>query len=254
MGRKVRCVDTGIVYNSIEEAAKLYGNNISANAISKCCSGVNNTVRDGSSWEYIYEEIEDLEDEEWLDIPRYKGIYQASNKGRIKSLSRTIIRNNGKKQYTPGQLMSIYKDKEGYMHVGLRNGKNNSKPINELVHRLVAETFIVNDDPINKLEVNHKDENKENNYVENLEWCTRLYNINYGTRKERISDKLSRAVICNETGVEFKSATEAAKLYEGYKCNRTKITACCTGKREYSGTLPDGTKLTWRYKVIDEED
>lgn len=72
----------------------------------------------------------------------------------------------------------------GYLHVLLcKNGKY----ITHNVHRLVAETFIPN--PDNLPEINHKDENKENNCVDNLEWCTRKYNMNYGTTQFRIHNK-----------------------------------------------------------------
>ena len=73
-------------------------------------------------------------------------------------------------------------DSKGYLQVELRDdyGKRKIKK----VHRLVAETFIPN--PDNLPEVNHKDENKQNPSVSNLEWCTSKYNSNYGIRKERI--------------------------------------------------------------------
>lgn len=72
------------------------------------------------------------------------------------------------------------REKKGYMNVSLfKKGKK----INKLVHRLVAEAFIPN--PDNYPQVNHKDENSKNNNVENLEWCTQKYNMNYGTLKER---------------------------------------------------------------------
>ena len=103
--------------------------------------------------------------------------YQVSNLGRLMSLN---YRNTGR-----AELLKTSKDKCGYLRVGLfKNGKRKMFS----VHRLVAETFIPN--PNNLPEVNHKDENKENNFVGtpdnnykdgNLEWCTREYNMNYGT-------------------------------------------------------------------------
>lgn len=59
-----------------------------------------------------------------------------------------------------------------------------------LVHRIVAQAFVENDDPVHKREVNHKDENKENNEATNLEWCTRRYNCNYGSIKDKIRESL----------------------------------------------------------------
>lgn len=76
-------------------------------------------------------------------------------------------------------------DKKGYLNVSLfKNGKKKNK----LVHRLVAETFIEN---INKYpQVNHKNENTYDNYVDNLEWCTAKYNSNYGTHKDKIKKRM----------------------------------------------------------------
>lgn len=102
----------------------------------------------------------------WKDIPGYEGLYQASNMGRIRSLKfRHIDRIH---------IMCLGKRTDGYLCVGLsKNGKVTSKT----VHRLVALTFLPN--PNGYEMVNHKDENKRNNRVDNLEWCTRSYNQVY---------------------------------------------------------------------------
>ena len=76
-----------------------------------------------------------------------------------------------------------------------------------LAHRLVAETYIEN--PYNFEQVNHKDENKTNNCINNLEWCDRKYNINYGTGMKRASIKKQKKVRCIETGEVFDSQKEA---------------------------------------------
>lgn len=108
----------------------------------------------------------------------YKGIYKISNLGRIKSLER--LDNKGRTVHE--KILSSCKRPDGYYTVGLSiNGKAKSF----LIHRLVALTFIPN--PDNLPEINHKDENKSNNCVDNLEWCTSKYNCNYGTHNERVS-------------------------------------------------------------------
>lgn len=81
--------------------------------------------------------------------------------------------------------MAPHKDTKGYYQVGLRNDKGKKMLV---VHRLVAMAFLPN--PNNYEQVNHKDENKTNNCVDNLEWCDVKYNNNYGTRNERMAKTL----------------------------------------------------------------
>ena len=113
--------------------------------------------------------------EEWRDIKGYEGRYQVSNLGRVRSLRD----NHGNYRE---KIRATILNKEGYNYISLyKEGKIKMC----LVHRLVAEAFI--DNPNNYKEVNHKDENKQNNSVSNLEWCTAEYNCNYGTRNKRHS-------------------------------------------------------------------
>ncbi len=135
----------------------------------------------------------------------YEGLYQISNLGRVKSLSK---RSNHKKEIIKKTPLI-----QGYPHVVLYK-KSKGTPI--LVHRLVAEAFI--DNPDNLPEINHKDENKTNNYVNNLEWCTHKYNINYGNSAKaraqhlRIQGrKMSKPVKCVETNIIYPSIVEASK-------------------------------------------
>lgn len=115
----------------------------------------------------------------WKDIKGYEGLYQISNYGNVKSLERVIEDNKGsyiKKE----KILTPTINNRGYYHIGLRN---NSKTKYYYVHRLVAEAFIPN--PNNYPIINHKDEDKTNNKVDNLEWCTPKYNANYGTAIQR---------------------------------------------------------------------
>lgn len=112
----------------------------------------------------------------WKDIQKYKGRYQISNMGRVKSLARTITDELGREKPIQEKVLKPSNNK-GYLRVRLE-GKF------YYIHRLVAEAFIPN--PKNLPEVNHKDENKQNNCIDNLEWCSKEYNANYGTRVQRI--------------------------------------------------------------------
>lgn len=119
----------------------------------------------------------------WKDIENYEGYYQVSNLGRVRSVNRIVINSmGGKIQHLQGKLQILKPGKLGYVIAQL--SKDNKRKYCK-VHRLVAQAFIPN--PDNLPEVNHKDENKANNRVDNLEWCDREYNVNYGTCSLRIS-------------------------------------------------------------------
>ena len=124
-------------------------------------------------------------------------------------------------------------DVNGYKKVSLyKNGKEYQR----LVHRLIAETFIPN--PNNYEEINHINEDKSDNRVENLEWCTSSYNINYGTRIERqvnsISKKVFQYSIDNVLLNTYKSCTEAER--ENPSFNHRGISYACIGKlKTYKG-------------------
>lgn len=116
----------------------------------------------------------DLPNEEWRDVEGYEGFYQVSNLGRARSLDRYI--NNGKfERLIKGRLMKFFYDKDGYAKVSLCKNNSNKNPF---VHRLVSKAFIPN--PNNYPCINHKNEVKSDNRVENLEWCTHQYNTTYG--------------------------------------------------------------------------
>lgn len=120
--------------------------------------------------------------EEWREIEGYEGLYQVSNLGRVRSLDRVVMKSNGVLLLVKGRILKLRPDTNGYIRACL---SKDAVEICHSVHRLVAMAFI--DNPLNLLEVNHKDENKKNNSVDNLEWCTSLYNNNYGSHNERHS-------------------------------------------------------------------
>ena len=130
-------------------------------------------------------------------------------------------------------------DKKGYKFVNLYKEKH---MYSVKVHRLVAEAFIPN--PNNYPQVNHKDENKSNNNVENLEWCTNEYNHNYGTRNERAAKSCCKKIILTNTGEIFNSTREASKKYN---VHNSTICQCLKGVKKSAGKLSNGEKLIWKY-------
>lgn len=151
-------------------------------------------------------------EEEWRDIKDYEG-YQVSNKGNVKSLDRIVNSCYNSKQIRKGKILKLWPDKKGYLRVSLsKNGKDKLF----FVHRLVAEAFLPN--PDNLPEVNHKSEIKTQNFPQNLEWCDRKYNINYGTCLKRGHLKQSTKIRCLD--LESNQETIYSSLHEaGIKLN-----------------------------------
>ena len=169
------------------------------------------------------------ENEVWKDVVGFEGFYKVSNKGNVRSVEWIGARG----RECGGRTLKPAYDKDGYLKVGLcKNGMRYYKRL----HRLVAETFIPN--PNNFPQVNHLDEDKVNNNVENLEWCTSKYNNNHGTRIERSARTKSKKIIAVnvETGevLTFNSGVEAMR--KGYSCGN--VSASCRGVyRNASGKL-----------------
>lgn len=110
------------------------------------------------------------------DIEGYENLYQVSNLGNVKSLN---YKHTGKEK-----ILTPDKDRYGYFKVVLHKQGKRKK---FFVHRLVAQAFLPNSQ--NLEQVNHKNEIKTDNRVQNLEFCTPKYNANYGTRNKRVAEK-----------------------------------------------------------------
>lgn len=158
----------------------------------------------------------EYEKEIWRPIENFPN-YEVSNYGRIKNV-------------LSGNILSPYKNENGYMIISLHNGSGNNRKYR--VHRLVAEAFIPN--PNNYPIINHKDENKSNNHVSNLEWCNKSYNALYGSTQSKLRAHKIQPIqmIDNSTGEvikEFdsiKSASELTGIHRGY------ISNVCRGKHK----------------------
>lgn len=179
----------------------------------------------------------------WKDIPGFEDMYQVSNLGRIKSKCRTVtvVRTGYRPcvfSYTiPEKIMNQSIRTDYYCITLCRDGVHS----NHLVHRLVAKSFL--DDYSEDLEVNHKNEDKLDNRLSNLEMCTRQYNKNYGTGTTRSKEKRSKTIlqfsIDGELIAEWSSMNEASRssgisLKDLWRCcNNPKATA---------------HKCIWKYK------
>lgn len=168
--------------------------------------------------------------EVWKPVKDYEGIYEISNIGRVRSKHKHTKSKDG--------IIKERKTRNGYCHVELwKNGTG----VDRYIHRLVALAFIPN--PNNLPEINHKDENPSNNCVDNLEWCDRTYNNNYGNHYKKMvetrGDKYvganachRRRVMCVETGEIFETIRSASRIIN---VNQAHISNCCRGKRNKCG-------------------
>lgn len=164
------------------------------------------------------------------DIPGYEGIYQVSNMGRVRKI-----------RYLESHAA------DGYHRVRLCRGAKDHKM--KLVHRLVAEAFLEN--PDNLPEINHKDEDKSNNRVDNLEYCTHEYNINYGSHNKKVLETLTRKGILNKPIYQYSINGELIKKHNSVKeCEllgfkKNSIYGCC--RKEKGGLY---NNYIWSYKEL----
>lgn len=169
----------------------------------------------------------------WKDVPGYEGHYQVSNMGRIKSLERTFVRNNGKSDHavfrTKERILKNQTQTQGYSQIVLsKDGIRKTFRINVLVAKLFVEN------PLKKSYVNHIDGNKKNNQASNLEWVTAKENIVHAY-KHGLLDHYKRKVLqldeSNNVLNRFDSLKDAAEYVGGNKCG---ICEACRGRRKHS--------------------
>lgn len=170
--------------------------------------------------------------EEWRSVVGFEGYYEVSNFGEVRSLDRVVTMKNGVKRITHGKKLTQgrYNSKSNYRAVILcKNGKSKK----ESVHRLVAMAFLPN--PDNLPEINHKDEDKQNNRADNLEWCDRKYNNTYGSVRFRIAMTQGIPVIQKKDGVIVNAypTMGVASIFTG--ASEGGISACCRGNMKTCG-------------------
>lgn len=192
-----------------------------------------------------------MEQEVWKDIKGYEGFYQVSNMGRVKALEREVLYSNGRRHKYGERFLSTFTNHKGYVTVCLcKNGVCTAKRL----HQVVIGAFY--ERPYGLNSINHKDENKQNNRLDNLEYCTSKYNSNYGTRAERYKEKVTndprrskRVIQTNLDGDfirEFPSLREIEREF-GYE--PVHIRDVCNGKQKTSY----GFKWKWACNRIKEE-
>ena len=176
----------------------------------------------------------------WKDVSGFEGLYQVNNYGEVKSICRFEPNSGRAGMWYKERTLKQGKDRNGYLQVVLHK---HGKPYTYKVHRLVAIEFL--DNPENLPCINHKDENKQNNNIENLEWCDVKYNNNYNDRQIKISQKRKRSVIQTDLLGNFiaryDSIKSAAKAVNGCAGH---IIYCCKGKWKRH------KNYMWEYEII----
>ena len=179
-----------------------------------------------------------LLNEQFKDIKDYEGLYQVSNYGRVKSM-------NHKKE----KIIKLIYNKNKYLKVSLKRKQ-------AMVHKLVAQTFILDkrnfkymsdedkkNIKLDNLVINHKNEIKDDNRVENLEWCTSKYNNNYNNKGKRISKTKMKPVNQYDEKMNFlKEWSSIKEASESLKVNHSNIVACCKNRQKTS------YGFVWKYK------
>lgn len=168
---------------------------------------------------------------EWKPIKDFEGIYEVSNNGEVRSLNHKRKNKNGFYIQKGKILKCGINTKTGYKMISLsKDGISKTK----YIHKLVAETFL--DNPNNYECINHKDENKLNNNVDNLEFCTKKYNCRYGNRNKKIAEKLSKKI--NQYDLEgnfIKTWDSSVQIERIININQRNVCLCCKGKRKTVG-------------------
>ena len=174
---------------------------------------------------------DNIKEETWKDIEGFEGNYRISSEGRVWSKNKT----------KKGGFLKPAKLPNGYLLVALcRDGKIVAQP---LVHRLVAVAFIPN--PDNKAQVNHRDEVKTNNCVDNLEWVTAKENSNFGTRNQRVALANSKPVLqFSPEGTFLREWVSASEVERQLGFSQGNIRSCCLGN------LKKAYGFIWRHKEV----
>ena len=176
-----------------------------------------------------------MNNEIWKDIKDYEGLYQCSSLGKVRSLDRYVEEHSGKKQFRKGQIIKPKLNKNGYLQLALNK---NAKRKMKYVHILVAETFLENNEKLKT--VNHKDGNKLNNNIDNLEWSSysennqHAYNeLHRPAAREGAKPKVVYIIdTYNNSVQQFNSITEAT---ENIGLSHTQINRYIHSNKKWKG-------------------
>lgn len=172
-------------------------------------------------------DLKPLKNEEWRDIKGFETLYQISNYGRLKSIGK----NNKSKNNNKTIIRKTFPNHKGYLSCIIYN---NIGKYSVRIHRLVAENFI--DNPLSKKQVNHIDGNKQNNRIDNLEWCTnsenQIHAYRNGLEKPRFQKKVNQYDLDGNYIQTFEYIIEVTRKIG---IDNSSISEVCKGKRKTAG-------------------
>lgn len=181
----------------------------------------------------------------WKEIENFD-MYEISSEGRVRSKKIVRSRTLSRPPEVKYKILKPHVDKHGYCSVIIQN---NYYILKVLVHRLVAKAFI--DNPTNLPSINHINENKSDNSVSNLEWCTNVYNSNYGTRNERIGKtaryNMKQCKITDQYDLKgnfIRRWNSLEQIYRELNYNKSNISKCCSNK------VKSAYGYIWKYPII----
>lgn len=167
----------------------------------------------------------------WKDFPDFEGLYQACTDGQVRSVDHNTMGKDGEIHHIKGRILKPSTDKDGYLYVILL--KNNIR-YTKKIHKIIATTFIPN--PNNLPVINHKNEIKDDNRVENLEWCTVQYNSNYGTVRDRIREKkhatMGIPIVQLTVNGDVVKIWKSAAIASDFGYSRSCINSCLKGRNK----------------------
>jgi len=194
---------------------------------------------------FILNNLADMQ-EKWVDVVGFETLYQVSNLGKIRSVDRSYIKNGNRGStylhHLKGKPIKPKLTKFGYYGVGLVDGCGGRKHLR--VNRLVALAFIPN--PDNLPEVHHKDHNKINNCVDNLEWVTKSKNIreailagkHHGGFKRALKHHIGKLSYEDVSSItELIKVMSNAEIADRYKISRGHVSTIVHGKRRVLNTI-----------------
>ena len=169
--------------------------------------------------------MREQEQEIWKPIKGFEDRYEISNYGNVKTLTREVVEHR-RTYIRKGKILNKYYNPDGYYAIKLYKGDATFK--NTTAHRLVAETFLEN--PNNYLEINHKDGDPSNNYIENIEWCSKEQNVKHA----------------------YDTGLKNPDNYKGESCTFSKLNTeqVLAIREEYSTGTTSLSKLAKKYDVV----